>query len=169
MRPQGPTKGNAQLIRQNDFSFTTCVLLNKKNTYVWQFGPKHLFVSSQKETPYCKNSLALSPQEPKQYIFGNRFYLENTKKLRFHVFLLFHVLLYDIMWHYYMTLYFTSIIWHHHFTWSGQNSQEIVNFLPIVGPRGSELKWNKFTVSCEFDPLQVKWWCHITEVKYNVI
>ena len=45
----------------------------------------------QKETSHCKNSLALGPQGPKQYIFGDHFYSKNAKKLRFHVFLLFHV------------------------------------------------------------------------------
>ena len=52
-------------------------------------------------------------------------------------------------------------IWHHHFTWSGPNSQEIVNLVPVVGSRGPQLDWNKFTISCELDPLQVKWWHHI--------
>ena len=44
-----------------------------------------------KERHHCKNRLALGPQGPKQYIFGDRFYSKNAKKLRFHVFLLFHV------------------------------------------------------------------------------
>ena len=44
----------------------------------------------KKETSHCKNSLALGLQGPKQYIFGDHFYLKNVKKLRFHVFLLFH-------------------------------------------------------------------------------
>ena len=52
-------------------------------------------------------------------------------------------------------------IWHHHFTWSGPKSQKIVNLVPIVGSRGLQLNWNKFTISCEFDPLQGKWWHHI--------
>ena len=52
-------------------------------------------------------------------------------------------------------------IWYHHFTWSGPNSQEILNFVPIVGPQGPELNWKKFTSSCEFNPLQVKWWYHL--------
>ena len=64
----------------------------------------------------------------------------------------------DSMYSFYFML---ENIWHHHFTWSGPNSQEIVNFVPIVGPRGPELNWNKFTISCEFDPLQVKWWYHV--------
>ena len=45
---------------------------------------------------------------------------------------------------------------YHHFTCSGPNSQEIVNSILLVGPEGPELNWNKFTISCEFGPLQVK-------------
>ena len=60
----------------------------------------------------------------------------------------------------YSSYFMLENIWHHHFTWSGPNSQEIVNFVPIVGPQGPELNWNKFTISCEFDPLQVKWGYH---------
>ena len=30
-----------------------------------------------------------------------------------------------------------------------------------MGPRGPKLNWNKFTVSCEFGTLQVKWWYHM--------
>ena len=55
-------------------------------------------------------------------------------------------------------------IWHHHFTWNGPNSQETVNFVAIVGPWGLELNWNKFTISCEFDPFQVKWWYHMFSI-----
>ena len=43
----------------------------------------------QKETSHCKSSLALGPQRPKHYIFGNHFYSKNARKLRFHVFFLF--------------------------------------------------------------------------------
>ena len=50
---------------------------------------------------------------------------------------------------------------YHHFTWSGPNSQEIVSFFSFVGPRGPKLNWNKFTISCEFGTLQVKWWYHM--------
>ena len=45
----------------------------------------------QKETSHCKSSLALGPQGPKQYIFGDYFYSNNAGKLIFYVFLLFHV------------------------------------------------------------------------------
>ena len=45
----------------------------------------------QKVTSHCKNSLMLGLQGPKQYIFGYYFYLNNARKFRFYVFLLFHV------------------------------------------------------------------------------
>ena len=45
----------------------------------------------QKETSDCKTSLVLGPQGPNQYIFADYFYSNNAGKLRFHVFLLFHV------------------------------------------------------------------------------
>ena len=99
----------------------------------------------QKETSHCKYSLALGPQEPKQYIFGDHFYSKNVKKLRFN----------------YSSYFMLENIWHHHFTSSGPNSQEIVNFVPIVGPQRPELNWNKFTISCEFDLLQGKWWYYM--------
>ena len=47
---------------------------------------------------------------------------------------------------------------HHHFTWIRPNSWEIVNFVPIEGPSVPDLYWNKFIISYEFGPLQVKWW-----------
>ena len=61
----------------------------------------------------------------------------------------------------YSSYFMLENIQHHYFTWSGPNSQEIVNFVPIVGSWGPELNWNKFTISCEFDTLQVKWWYHM--------
>ena len=44
----------------------------------------------QKETSYCKKSLAMGPKGAKQYIFGDQFYSKNAKKRIFHVFLPFH-------------------------------------------------------------------------------
>ena len=97
----------------------------------------------QKETSHCKSSLAWGPQGPKQYIFSENFYSKNAKKFRFHVFLLFHVRKHMTSSFYLKWTEFTR------------------NFVSIVGPRGPELNWNKFTISCEFDPLQVKWWYHM--------
>ena len=93
MGPQEPIKGNAQLIRQNDFSFTCIKLVccfTRKTLKCNKFV-QNICLFLQKEITHCKNSLALGPQGPKQYIFGNHFYSKNTKKLRFHVFLQFHV------------------------------------------------------------------------------
>ena len=44
-----------------------------------------------------------------------------------------------------MNSYFFMLgnIWYHHFTWSGPSSHQVVNFVPIVGPWGPELNWNK--------------------------
>ena len=64
----------------------------------------------------------------------------------------------------YSSYFMLGNIWHHHFTWSGPNSQETANFLSMVGPRGNKLNWNKLTISCEFGPLQVKWWCHMFSI-----
>ena len=61
----------------------------------------------------------------------------------------------------YSSYFMLENIWHHYFTWSGSNSQEIVKFVQIVGSWGLELNWKKFTISCEFDPHQVKWWYHM--------
>ena len=44
----------------------------------------------QKETSCRKSSFALGPQWLERYIFGDQFYVKNTRKLRFHAFPLFH-------------------------------------------------------------------------------
>ena len=100
----------------------------------------------QKETSHCKTSLALSPQEPKQYIFGDHFYSKMPRSS-------------DSI---YSSYFMLENIWHHHFTWSRSNSRELVNLVPIAGPRGPELNRNNFTISSKFDSLQVKWWCHMS-------
>ena len=63
---ENPQKGNAQLIRQNDILFTQMKLV------------------------YCltKKHFALGPQGHKHHIFGDHFFV---RKLKFHVFFLFHV------------------------------------------------------------------------------
>ena len=45
----------------------------------------------QKQTLHCRSSLAFGPQGPKLYRFGRHFYSKDTRKIRFHVFLQFHV------------------------------------------------------------------------------
>ena len=90
MRPRELTKGNTQLTRQNDFSFTSIKLVYSltRKTLGCNSLVLKICMFLQKETSHCKSSLALGPQGPKRYILGNRFYSKNTRKLRFHVFLL---------------------------------------------------------------------------------
>ena len=47
----------------------------------------------------------------------------------------------------YSSIFLLENIWSHNFTWNGPNSQEIVNFVSIVGPRGPELNRNKDMIS----------------------
>ena len=60
----------------------------------------------------------------------------------------------------YSSILMVGNIWYN-FTWSGPNSQQIVNFFQFnSGPSGPKVG-TTFTFSCEFGPLQVKWWCHM--------
>ena len=61
-----------------------------RRTFKYNSFVQKICLFLQKETSHCKISLTLDPQGPKQYIFGDHFYSKNAKKLRFHVFLLFH-------------------------------------------------------------------------------
>ena len=61
----------------------------------------------------------------------------------------------------YSSFFMPENVWYHQFTWSGPNSQEIVSFSSFMGPRGPELNWNKFIISCEYGTLQVKWRYHM--------
>ena len=57
-------------------------------------------------------------QRPKRYIFGDQFYSKNARKILC-----------------IPPFYMLENVWYHNFTWSGQNSQEIVNFVSIYfGP-----------------------------------
>ena len=91
MDPRGLTKGNTQLTREKDFSFTQIKLVYclTRKTLRCNSSVQKVCMFPQKETPRCKNSLALGLQGPKHYIFGDHFYSKNARKLRFHVFLLF--------------------------------------------------------------------------------
>ena len=61
----------------------------------------------------------------------------------------------------YSSILMLENIWHHHFSWSGPNSQEIVNLFQFSsGLRGRTIGI-KFTISGEFGPLQAKWCCHM--------
>ena len=122
MGSRGPAKGNAQLIRQNDISFTLLKLVYclareslKCNSLV-----QKICMFLQKETSHCQNSLALGPQESKHYIFGDHFYSKNARKLKFHEFLLFYARKHMISSFYLKWTEFTR-------------NCEI--FFPFVGPR----------------------------------
>ena len=86
---------NAQLTRENDFSFTWIKIvycLIKKTLKYNSLVQKSFFEKfPQKDTSHYKSSFALGPQEPKQYIFGDHIYSKNAGRLRFHVFFYFHV------------------------------------------------------------------------------
>ena len=43
----------------------------------------------------------------------------------------------------YSSIFMLENIWYHHLTRSGPNSQEIVNFIPNIGPGGTKLSWSK--------------------------
>ena len=61
----------------------------------------------------------------------------------------------------YSSILMLENIWYYHFTWSGSNSQEIVNLFPFdSGPWGPTIG-TKFIISYEFSPFQVKWWRHL--------
>ena len=49
----------------------------------------------------------------------------------------------------YSSIFMLENIWYHHFTWSGPNSQEIVNFIPNMGPGGTKLNWSKIHSYCK--------------------
>ena len=102
----------------------------------------------QKET-YSKNSLALGPQGPKQYIFGDHFYSKNVKKLRLHVFLLFH-----------FRKHMTSS-----FCLKWPEFTRNCEFCSNCGFPGHRVKLKQFTISCEYDPLQVKWYHIFSSIK----
>ena len=61
----------------------------------------------------------------------------------------------------YSSILMLENIWCHYFTWSGSNSQEIVNLFQFSsGPQWLTIG-RKFTLSYEFGPLHVKCWCHM--------
>ena len=104
---QESTKGNAQLTRENDIFHInqTTVLFNRDSTYSLV---RKFICFFKKGHRNCK-----------RHIFGEHFYSENARKLRFHVFLLFHARKH-MMPSFYLT-------------WS---VHDIVSFVAIVSPRG---------------------------------
>ena len=96
----------------------------------------------QKTKPNVEKSLKFGPQWSKHYIFGNYFYLKNARNLRFHVFFLFHA-----RKHNFIILPAVDRI----------NKKLWILFQLLV----PTVNLNKFTVSCEFGPLQIKLWYHM--------
>ena len=70
------------------------------------------------------------PEDPTTIFLTTRFYLKNSTKIRFYVFLNFHARYF---------FYF--------FSWSGPNSEEILNFTPIYFGCPGTYNWNKI---CSF-------------------
>ena len=70
----------------------------------------------------------MGPRGPKHFIFGDHIYSKNVRKVRFHVFLHFNARKHNI------SLFYTK--------WT--------KFTRLT-------TGTKFTISCEFGPLQVKW------------
>ena len=114
----------------------------------------------------------MGPRGPKHCMFGN-----HCQKDQVHVFIHFNpfvpnapFFLYPlkssnnrkVFWYFQGALGTNGLmlenISYHHFTWRGPNSQEIVNLFQFSsGLRGPTIG-TKFIISCEFGPLQVKWW-----------
>ena len=61
----------------------------------------------------------------------------------------------------YSSILILEKIQYHCFTWSGPNSREILNLFQFSSRPWGPTIGIKFTISSEFGPLQVKWWCHM--------
>ena len=101
-----------------------------------------MYVSSKRDITLEKQLGFGSPGNQVVYFSRPRL-IKKCRKLTFHVFLPFYV-----------KKHMTSSLY---LKWTKLRK----NFIPIVGPQGSELNWNKFTISCAFGPLQVKWWYYM--------
>ena len=98
-RSSGTHKRKCSINRQNKFPFTEFKLvyiLIRKTLKCNSLVVKHC-VFLQKKTSHFKRILLLNSQGTKQYIFGDYFYSNNVRKLRFCVILLFHVRKLDII------------------------------------------------------------------------
>ena len=92
------------------------------------------------------------PRDTSTTFLLTTFTQKNARKLKFHVFLHFNVRKHMISL--FVRISSFDII-------SGRNSQEIGNFYQfILGSQGLTIG-TKFTISCEFSRLQVKWWYHM--------
>ena len=65
----------------------------------------------------------------------------------------------------YSSILMLENIWYLHFTYSGPNSQEIVNLYQFSSDLRGPTIGTKLTISFEFSPLQVKWWYTISSMK----
>ena len=126
MGPRGPTKGNAELTRQNDISFTlfTLVYCLARESLKCNSLVQRICMFLQKETSHFQNSFALGPQGSKDYIFGDHFYSKNPRKFKFYLFLLFYATKHMISSFYLKWTEFT---------------RNCEFFIPFVGPRRPEL------------------------------
>ena len=106
----------------------------------------------QKETSYGKSSFALGPQGPKHYIFCDHFCLKNARRLKFHVFLLFHARKHVISSFY---LQSTEFIRYCEFC-SNRESQGTQNELAKI----HNLLWIRSTDDIKWWYLD-KWWYHM--------
>ena len=65
----------------------------------------------------------------------------------------------------YSSIFMLGNIWYYNFTWSGPSLQEIVYFISIYFGSQKTRIGAKFTISCEFGPLQVKLWYTFSSMK----
>ena len=103
---------------------------------------RKLWVNHNRFNPHMHK---MGPRGHKPFSFGDHFYSKNARKLRFYVFLHFNARKHIISLFYLKWTEFTRIVNLFRFS-SG-------NWAPTI-----EIK---FPNSCEFDPLQVKWRCHM--------
>ena len=122
MGPLGPTKGNAQLTRQNDISFTLfklvyCLAREYFSVTVWFIKCVRFF---KKRHHTAKTAWCSVTRDPSTIFLATNF----TQKMP------------EISNSTYSSLFMLENIWYHHLTWSGPNSHKLWVFFPFVGPRG---------------------------------
>ena len=125
--PWETTNRNAQSTRQSDIMSTEMKLVYclTRKTLKYNILFQNICIFLQKETSYCKSSFVLCPQWPKHCIFGDHMYLKTAEGS-------------DSMYSFFFML---ENMWYHYFNWSGLNSQDIADFVPIVSPQEPKLNW----------------------------
>ena len=121
MGSPGLAKGNAQLTRQIDISFTLfklvyCLARESLKCKVW-FRKFVCFFKKRHHT--AKTAWRWVPRNPSTIFLATTFTRKMPESSNFM----------------YFSFFVLENIWYHHFTWSGPISQEIVSFFPFVGPR----------------------------------